>query len=364
MIRLGRAPTGEYLGTAGIAATRDRALRAGGTRARVLRGVRALHHADHAARRRRAGGGRGRGLRRSRPRLVPGGRRHAPAGRLLDARLVRRAAVAARRLPRPARARRVASLPHLGLRVGRARPRPAPGGALARRPARPRAPAAHVRGLDAAGRLRQRRARDLREDAARPRALPRHALQARPDQHLERRADRGAGRERRGRLARPQGPVQGHAGRRRDRPRAVREADRGLPRRVARGPRRQRRDAPGPRAGARPHHVGRPDPLRRTTCSRSSGSRAWSTSSRRAWARCPSSAAPTTSAPSAASAPTAAARPSWASGRDHIQYLAALFHPDTPNDVAPRGFNMPQLPDGMPASPIEIEPAATGFRFA
>jgi L-alanine-DL-glutamate epimerase-like enolase superfamily enzyme len=51
-------------------------------------------------------------------------------------------------------------------------------------------------------------------------------------------------------------------------------------------------------------------------------------------------------------------------GRDHIQYLAALFHPDTPNDVAPRGFNAPQLRDGMPRSPIRIEPAATGFRFA
>jgi L-alanine-DL-glutamate epimerase-like enolase superfamily enzyme len=52
-------------------------------------------------------------------------------------------------------------------------------------------------------------------------------------------------------------------------------------------------------------------------------------------------------------------------GRDHIQYLAALFHPDTPNDVAPRGFNSPELPpDGMPESPIEIEPASTGFRFA
>ena len=38
-------------------------------------------------------------------------------------------------------------------------------------------------------------------------------------------------------------------------------------------------------------------------------------------------------------------------GRDHIQYLAALFHPDTPNDVAPRGFNSPQLPDGMPREP-------------
>jgi L-alanine-DL-glutamate epimerase-like enolase superfamily enzyme len=51
-------------------------------------------------------------------------------------------------------------------------------------------------------------------------------------------------------------------------------------------------------------------------------------------------------------------------GRDHIQYLAALFHPDTPNDVAPREFNQPQVPDGLPASPIELEPAATGFRFA
>jgi L-alanine-DL-glutamate epimerase-like enolase superfamily enzyme len=51
-------------------------------------------------------------------------------------------------------------------------------------------------------------------------------------------------------------------------------------------------------------------------------------------------------------------------GRGHIQYLASLFHPDTPNDVAPRGFNQPQLPDGMPQSPIRIEPAPTGFRFA
>ncbi len=50
-------------------------------------------------------------------------------------------------------------------------------------------------------------------------------------------------------------------------------------------------------------------------------------------------------------------------GRDHIQYLAALFHPDTPNDVAPAGFNNPALADGMPSSPIHLKPAATGFRF-
>jgi L-alanine-DL-glutamate epimerase-like enolase superfamily enzyme len=48
-------------------------------------------------------------------------------------------------------------------------------------------------------------------------------------------------------------------------------------------------------------------------------------------------------------------------GRGQIQYLAALFHPDTPNDVAPGGFNSPEpLPD-LPASPLHIEARATGF---
>ena len=38
-------------------------------------------------------------------------------------------------------------------------------------------------------------------------------------------------------------------------------------------------------------------------------------------------------------------------GRDQIQLLAALFHPDTPNDVAPGGFNASSL------SPASREPA-------
>jgi L-alanine-DL-glutamate epimerase-like enolase superfamily enzyme len=50
-------------------------------------------------------------------------------------------------------------------------------------------------------------------------------------------------------------------------------------------------------------------------------------------------------------------------GRDHIQYLAATFHPDTPNDTAPRGFNMPEVPDGLPESPLDLPVADTGFRF-
>jgi hypothetical protein len=48
-------------------------------------------------------------------------------------------------------------------------------------------------------------------------------------------------------------------------------------------------------------------------------------------------------------------------GRGQIQYLAALFHPDTPNDVAPGGFNSPEPQPGLPSSPLQIEPRATGF---
>jgi hypothetical protein len=47
-------------------------------------------------------------------------------------------------------------------------------------------------------------------------------------------------------------------------------------------------------------------------------------------------------------------------GRGQIQVLAALFHPDTPNDVAPRAFNLEPRP-GLPASPLAVKPRETGF---
>jgi hypothetical protein len=47
-------------------------------------------------------------------------------------------------------------------------------------------------------------------------------------------------------------------------------------------------------------------------------------------------------------------------GRGQIQLLAALFHPDTPNDVAPREFNLAPAP-GLPSSPLHVEPRETGF---
>ena len=50
-------------------------------------------------------------------------------------------------------------------------------------------------------------------------------------------------------------------------------------------------------------------------------------------------------------------------GRGQIQYLASLFHPDTPNDVAPTGFNLPDPQPGLPSSPLEPQPSETGFRW-
>ena len=50
-------------------------------------------------------------------------------------------------------------------------------------------------------------------------------------------------------------------------------------------------------------------------------------------------------------------------GRGQIQYLASLYHPDTPNDTAPSGYNDPAVPAGMPTSPMDPVPAATGFQW-
>src|SRR3954465_12540728 len=50
-------------------------------------------------------------------------------------------------------------------------------------------------------------------------------------------------------------------------------------------------------------------------------------------------------------------------GRGQIQYLASLFHPDTPNDTAPVGFNEVEPPAGLPVSPLAPVPSAIGFRW-
>jgi hypothetical protein len=51
-------------------------------------------------------------------------------------------------------------------------------------------------------------------------------------------------------------------------------------------------------------------------------------------------------------------------GRGQIQLLAALFHPDGPNDTAPSGYNAEAPAADLPASPLDPAPARTGFRRA
>jgi hypothetical protein len=50
-------------------------------------------------------------------------------------------------------------------------------------------------------------------------------------------------------------------------------------------------------------------------------------------------------------------------GRGQAQYLAALFHPGTPNDLAPTAYNQDDPPPGLPTSPLEPALDAVGFRW-
>lgn len=49
-------------------------------------------------------------------------------------------------------------------------------------------------------------------------------------------------------------------------------------------------------------------------------------------------------------------------GRGQIQHLAALFHPDAPNDVAPKEYNAGGPRPGLPQSPLPPASSEPGFR--
>jgi hypothetical protein len=49
-------------------------------------------------------------------------------------------------------------------------------------------------------------------------------------------------------------------------------------------------------------------------------------------------------------------------GRGQIQYLAALFHADAPNDIAPSGYDELDPEPGLPDSPLEPDLEPIGFR--
>ena len=50
-------------------------------------------------------------------------------------------------------------------------------------------------------------------------------------------------------------------------------------------------------------------------------------------------------------------------GRGQAQYLASLFHHDTPNDLAPVGFHENDPAPGLPSSPLAPAPSDVGFSW-
>jgi hypothetical protein len=50
-------------------------------------------------------------------------------------------------------------------------------------------------------------------------------------------------------------------------------------------------------------------------------------------------------------------------GRGQLQYLASLFHPDGPNDLAPAEYNLQLRAGDLPRTPLSPEPHEIGFRW-
>ena len=337
-------------------APRRRSLRVRPAARRARPRVRAHHHA------RAPDGRRRRGARRGRQRLPRG--RHdaardpagAPARGRVDARRLLRPPRDPRALVAAARVAHGGELPHLGVRVGGARPGAAPGGTAAPRGPRAGAAAAPLRQF---ARPRRGAVDGAAAQAARP--LAGRALQARRRGDLGRGARRGGRGDRRGRHDRLQGPLRprdqgsGGAGR------ALRPGDRRLPGRLPRGPARPPEVAESSATTSSASRTTRRSAAPATSARRRSR-RASSTSSRRGSARCGRCSTSTRAARGRAGRCTAGAWASSASpaGRSSCSPRSSTRTP--PTTWRPARTTRTTRPS-MPASPLAPRPETTGFRW-
>ena len=238
-------------------------------------------------------------------------------------------------------------LPPLGVRVGGARSRAAPGRAVARGGDRPRAAAAALRRLDAHREACRAGSRSTRSCAS----------SSTPTDDWTDEVIATLGRVETADFKGLYRGAFGCAARRR----ALRPGRARVPRRLARGSRADARDLGGARRRTATGSRGTPASTSGATSRRFRSGRGCSTASRRASARCGGSSTSTTRAPARGSGSTAAVSSSSGPGRGQIQLLASLFHPDAPNDVAPSGYNAAEPVAGLPVSPLEPAPGP-GFR--
>ena len=276
------------------------------------------------------------------------GRRRPAARRQLDARVVL------------GRARDARPAPALGLRERRARPRAAPGGTRAspRSSAASRARSAFVVSPGLGDPPTSRVVlRWLELDAEPP-------LQARPRRRLDRPADRRRSPTTGAVVTADYKAYYRDRGRPAARPRALPARGRGLSRRLPRGPGADRRDRRRARAAPRARHLGRADPLGRRRRGARLRRRACSTRSPRASAACSELLAFYDYCDANEIALYGGGMFELGPGRGQIQYLASLFHPDGPNDVAPRAYNDPEPRPGLPPSPLPPAPGRRGVSVA
>ena len=241
-----------------------------------------------------------------------------------------------------------------------ARPRAAPGRPLARRRARARAAADHLRRLAAARRAAERRARSRAGSPPTPGCTS--SSTTRPSWDEELLGD--AGRHRRRRVDRLQGRLQGHAGRRRDRARSsTARCAEAFPDAWLEDP--DLTDA-GADEALRPHRdritwdapihgvadIEALPFLPRTINVKPSRIGTWR-KLLHTYEWCAERGITN----------YGGGQSELGVGRGQIQYLASLFHGGEANDIAPSGYDWAEFPEnGLPPNPLPPDIEPTGFR--